>query len=482
MSADLPPTTEPAVVAQGGGNMLSEGGPQPEVGSQTIPLPPPVQTPYPIRRRRSPYPFFAVFLVAGILLGWGSPLVVNSLTSSDSTSLVAPTPVYPVDDPIIFTSSVTLVWKPVREAAWYYVQIYSIGDGSNLLNSLYVSSPSYAIEDLSDGAYGWTVRAEVKDAYGDWSEMSFFTIRTSLEEPVPVYPVAYATVNSTAVDFQWTASPGADRYEFQVSSTSRFDTLSLEQYTDEPSYVWSSHPSDGTTYFWRVKAFEVGISSEWSEVAAFVFAPMNVTTVSEPIHVTWNWTFPDDGSSWSYSFNVSVSEYDECMALVRNDQTPADYSKYVTEDSPEIVGIADYIASGAHAANMTDYETVWLALSFVHATTYVSDLESIGYDDYARYPVETLVDGVGDCEDTAALFTSIVRAMGYDAVMLYIYDILGASSNHMGAVVGGISMPQGSYSIQYGGESYYYCETTPDNWTPGQLPQALYGASYVVVP
>jgi hypothetical protein len=462
--------------------MLSEGGAQQEAGFQVAPQPPPAEPPYPIRRKRSPYPFFAVFLVVGILLGWGSPLVVNSLTSSNSVSLATPTPVYPVDDPIIFRSSVTVVWEPVQEAAWYYLQIYSIGDGSNLLSSLYVSSPSYAIADLSDGAYGWTVRAEAKNVYGSWSDMSFFTIRTSLKEPVPVFPVAYETVNSTAVSFQWAASTGADRYELQVSSTSTFSTPLLEQYTTEPSYVWSNIPLGSTTYFWRVKAFEVGISSQWSEIAAFLCGTTNVTTVSEPIHVTWNWTFPEDGSNWSYSFNVSVSEYEECRSLVRNDQMPADYSKYVTDGSPEVVGVADYLAAEAHAANMTDYETVWLALSFVHATTYVSDLESTGYEDYARYPVETLVDGVGDCEDTAALFTSIVRAMGYDAVMLYIYAIFGASSNHMGAVIGGISMPQGSYSIQYGGESYYFCETTPGNWAPGDLPQALYGASYVVVP
>ena len=442
---------------------------------------PPTQPPPPFRRRRSPYPFFALLLVVGVVLGYGSPIVMQSLSSSESLILDTPTPVYPIDDPTIFASSVTAVWVPVQEAAWYYVQLFEVGNGSTLLTSLYVSAPSHMFSDLADGTYGWTVRAEAKDSQGDWSQMSFFSVRTSLEEPVPIYPVGSDVVNSTEVHFQWAATSGADRYELQISPTRDFDAPLIEQFTSGPSYLCGYPLSNGTTYYWRVMAFESEISSPWSAVAAFTCSQENTSTVAEPIHVTWNWTFPEDGSNWSYSFNVTTSEYDACRALVRNDQMPSDYSKYITDSNSVVVAIASYLAEEARANNMTDYEAVWFALSFVHATTYVSDIESTGYDDYARYPVETLVDGVGDCEDTAALFTSIVRAMGYDTVMLYIYAIFGASSNHMGAAVGGIAMPQGSYSIMFGGEPYYYCETTPGDWAPGELPQGLVGASYVVV-
>jgi hypothetical protein len=39
-------------------------------------------------------------------------------------------------------------------------------------------------------------------------------------------------------------------------------------------------------------------------------------------------------------------------------------------------------------------------------------------DEYWRFPVETLYDETGDCEDTSFLFASVAEAMGYDAVIL----------------------------------------------------------------
>ena len=131
--------------------------------------------------------------------------------------------------------------------------------------------------------------------------------------------------------------------------------------------------------------------------------------------------------------------------------------------------------------NYSDYQRIWLALSFVQATSYVSDLASKGVDEYARYPAETLVDGVGDCEDTAALFCSIARAMGYPSVMLCIYATFGSGSNHMGTAVAGAPMPAGSCSVVYNGITYYYCETTSSSYSPGELPDALYGARYIVI-
>jgi len=62
--------------------------------------------------------------------------------------------------------------------------------------------------------------------------------------------------------------------------------------------------------------------------------------------------------------------------------------------------------------------TIENALAFVQqAITYQLDPDGT---EYPRYPVETLVDGVGDCEDSAILYASIVRAFGYSAGVLLI--------------------------------------------------------------
>jgi len=51
--------------------------------------------------------------------------------------------------------------------------------------------------------------------------------------------------------------------------------------------------------------------------------------------------------------------------------------------------------------------TIENALAFVQKSVSYQ-LDPAG-SEYPRYPVETLVDGVGDCEDSAILYASIVR-------------------------------------------------------------------------
>ena len=66
-----------------------------------------------------------------------------------------------------------------------------------------------------------------------------------------------------------------------------------------------------------------------------------------------------------------------------------------------------------------------------------------------------LWDGQGDCEDSSALYASLMEALGYDAVLLL---FLGDIEGHAAI---GISVPGASgMSYRYGGEDYYYAETT----------------------
>jgi hypothetical protein len=319
-------------------------------------------------------------------------------------------------------------------------------------------------------------------SYSEWSTRSSFSVLTSVDTPVLVSPANSALLNASEILFQWRAPAGAEKYEIQISASRGFSSVLLETLTEENSYLCAYPFANQTIYYWRVMAFDQGLSSEWSSAATFCKVLGGSSVPEGSYSLTWNWTFPEDGSNWSCSLEVSSSEYHAYQQITRNDVLPSDYSKYVTTNESTVVQIADYLLQQSDVMNYSDYQRIWLALSFVQATSYVSDLASKGVDEYARYPAETLVDGVGDCEDTAALFCSIARAMGYPSVMLYIYAVFGSGSNHMGTAVAGSAMPAGSCSIAYNGITYYYCETTSSGWEPGELPPALQGAQYEVVP
>ncbi len=69
------------------------------------------------------------------------------------------------------------------------------------------------------------------------------------------------------------------------------------------------------------------------------------------------------------------------------------------------------------------------ALAFVQATiTYALDP---GLFEYPRYPVETLVDLVGDCEDTAILYASLVRTLGQGALIVAVDTDRDGTADHM---------------------------------------------------
>jgi hypothetical protein len=439
----------------------------------------------PAPKERSRGLLFSVMVglfVVGILLGWGFSGPVENLASDNAVVLGTPTPVYPQNDVTLFSSSVTLVWTSIASAEDYLVYVFSSSDSSDPLYSVDVVLPTCMLTGLNDGSYSWSARALSGYSHGGWSSRSSFSILTSLGTPILVSPASSAVLTTSNILFQWTAPAGAEMYELQISASRYFGTVLLETIIEVSSYQCACQFETGTTYYWRVMSFGQGLSSNWSSIASFSEG-QGGSSESGGLHsLTWTWTFPEDDSSWSFSFDVSSSEYSSDQQMTRNEASPSDYSKYVTASEATIVEIANYLVQQSGVRNYSGYQTIWLALSFVQATTYETDLASKGVEEYPRYPIETLVDGVGDCEDTAALFVSIARDMGYPSVQLYIYAIFGSSSNHMGTAVAGAAMPAGSSSITCNGIPYYYCETTSVGWEPGELPSALRGAQYEVVP
>lgn len=118
------------------------------------------------------------------------------------------------------------------------------------------------------------------------------------------------------------------------------------------------------------------------------------------------------------------------------------------------------------------YDEVSLTLSFVQHLQYTSDKVTTGYDEYPRFPIETLGDCGGDCEDTSILFATMVKILGYDAVLIHL-------PGHMGVGVKG-DLQSGTY-YSYKGNKYYYCETTGLGWKIGEIPDEFKDASATII-
>lgn len=97
---------------------------------------------------------------------------------------------------------------------------------------------------------------------------------------------------------------------------------------------------------------------------------------------------------------------------------------------------------------------------------YKSDLAERNSIEYVKYPIETLVDKAGDCEDTSILLASILRRCGFDAAIL---DYPG----HIAVGIAGECFTGYSCKDEENGINYYYIETTSVGWRIGEYPEIL---------
>lgn len=187
---------------------------------------------------------------------------------------------------------------------------------------------------------------------------------------------------------------------------------------------------------------------------------------------SFSWDY--GGKHWNWNLSIPVALYDAYKAVpdyTRTKNGPSGYGFLTTTKDAYVQMLANKLNDTTNSLGYSAYDKVSFVLAFVQSLPYTSDKVTTGYDEYPRFPIETLVDDGGDCEDTSILFATITLIMGYGTVYInppdhYAVGVLG--DNLKGT---SWEYPEGS------GNKYYYCETTGDGFTIGQLPDQFSGQS-----
>jgi hypothetical protein len=116
-------------------------------------------------------------------------------------------------------------------------------------------------------------------------------------------------------------------------------------------------------------------------------------------------------------------------------------------------------------------------LMIVHQITYVETTP-------VKYPVETMVEGQGDCDLFSFIAASVLEAGGFDVVLLYYEDQV-----HMNIGISLSNAPAATrdtaYYVTHEGTRYYVAECTggnwKDGWRVGECPTDLKGVSAEVI-
>jgi hypothetical protein len=185
----------------------------------------------------------------------------------------------------------------------------------------------------------------------------------------------------------------------------------------------------------------------------------------------WTWT-PSSIPQWTVE--PIIEHY---RKMPHPHRTQLDYVlTYCTDkDSLAVLeGLASSFERGAIKEGLSKDETPYLAIAFVQSFPYVTDSASSGYDEYPRYPMETLVERKGDCEDTAILTATLLRKLNYDVALIFL-------PNHCAVGIWGEDDMEGVYyTVQ--GKRYYYLETTDIGWNVGELPDMYKNQKAIVLP
>ena len=187
---------------------------------------------------------------------------------------------------------------------------------------------------------------------------------------------------------------------------------------------------------------------------------------------TFEWSY--DNAEWTYSMTIPRDVYDYYRDRPHNRES--DYSQYALSDYDRayIQGIVNKFKETGQEKGYDEYENVMMIISFVQSLPYTSDSVTTGYDEYPRYPLETLVDNGGDCEDTAILTAAILREMDYGSVLIELPE-------HMAVGVKCSDDFSGTY-YEYQGSRYYYLETTGLGWDIGEIPEEYEGEEAIIRP
>ena len=189
--------------------------------------------------------------------------------------------------------------------------------------------------------------------------------------------------------------------------------------------------------------------------------------------VTLSWEYLAAGNSTeAHVFELSMpldrEHYERAVnELAFTPKQPADYVRCVTQGPMDDVRLlAAWIRRQSCERGYSPLQETENVIQMVRSMPYLPDSESSG--DQPKYPIQTLVDQGGDCEDHAILAAALLWQLGHPVGLAHL-ELHGRA--HM-ALAYATDTFEGSFSLSGpDGRSYAYIETVPSSADMGEIPE-----------
>lgn len=198
----------------------------------------------------------------------------------------------PADLSVVNQTNIDFAWVPVSNTQQYQFQLATDSLMTNLLVNSTLPNSSIAISTsgLTQAFHYWRVRAQNDIGWGLYSNRNSFVFTgppaNPPATPTLAMPVDRVENQPTTLTLSWNTSQSAAAYQLQVSTSSDFSTIIV----DEPGLTTSSRQvgplASNTVHYWRVGAQNSAGSSPFSGIWSFttiVQLPSQVALIS-PAH------------------------------------------------------------------------------------------------------------------------------------------------------------------------------------------------------
>ena len=254
--------------------------------------------------------------------------------------------------------TVTLRWHPVLFDTGYVCQVSSSPSFSSLVASQDTTrDTSFTVTSLQHlTTYYWRVLAYNAVGSGSFSATdSFTTIVAMPSAPVPASPAANALNQPTSLTLKVTPGANAAGYRWQVSTSSTFSPLVVDDSTSGAGDTANSVSSlqNLTKYYWRVHSYNIAGQSSFS-------SPDSFTTIVAAAGVPVTVSPAANATNLPTSLTLKVGPAVNAAGYRWQVSTSSTFSPLIVDDSTS--GAGDTANSVSALQNLTKY--YWRVLAY----------------------------------------------------------------------------------------------------------------------
>ncbi|MBI3111316.1 MAG: fibronectin type III domain-containing protein [Ignavibacteriales bacterium] len=263
----------------------------------------------------------------------------NSMGYSGWSSIGSFSTIPPAPEPPLLASpsngvseqptTVSLTWNPSASATSYRLQVSTSSSfTTTIFDQEGITSTSQTVGGLANNTtHFWRVRALNAGGASDWSTVWRFTTNVSAPATPTLVSPSNGSVNQpTTPTLTWNPVSSADTYRLQVSTSSSFATMLIEDSTITSTSREVGPLSQGTTYSWRVSARNSAGSSTFSSTRTFTTVP---PPPDQPILAS-----PADGATYQpTTLTLSWNAVSGAQTYRLQVSTSASFASTIVDDS-----------------------------------------------------------------------------------------------------------------------------------------------------